>query len=76
MVKRQHPGVPCFLYGHSTGAAIALKVSLLSACISRTSLHVVALGRMEGITVTSVRIQALNGFLLSYTTLAKGPLLC
>jgi hypothetical protein len=33
-VKRQHPGVPCFLYGHSTGAAIALKVNSLSSCIS------------------------------------------
>ncbi|XP_078431900.1 uncharacterized protein LOC144703579 [Wolffia australiana] len=26
-VKAEHPGVPCFLYGHSTGGAVVLKAS-------------------------------------------------
>ncbi|GAQ88822.1 Monoacylglycerol Lipase [Klebsormidium nitens] len=30
MVKRLNPGVPCFVYGHSTGAAIALKATQTS----------------------------------------------
>lgn len=29
MVKRLNPGVPCFVYGHSMGAAIALKVTFM-----------------------------------------------
>lgn len=25
-VKAEHPSVPCFLFGHSTGGAVVLKV--------------------------------------------------
>ena len=27
-VKDEYPGLPCFIYGHSTGGAVALKVKL------------------------------------------------
>lgn len=26
-IKSENPGIPCFLFGHSTGGAVALKVS-------------------------------------------------
>lgn len=30
-IKSENPGIPCFLFGHSTGGAVVLKVSLKSS---------------------------------------------
>jgi hypothetical protein len=31
-VSSANPGVPCFLFGHSTGGAVVLKVTFFSQC--------------------------------------------
>ncbi|XP_020587851.1 uncharacterized protein LOC110029764 [Phalaenopsis equestris] len=42
-IREENPGVPCFLFGHSTGGAVVLKAALLSQMVAA----------LEGIILTS-----------------------
>ncbi|XP_020588188.1 monoglyceride lipase-like [Phalaenopsis equestris] len=60
-IRSENPGVPCFLFGHSTGGAVVLKAALFS--------HMESM--LEGIILTSpaLRVKPPHAFLLAVAPL-------